>query len=100
MLMISKVDYHFWARFAKLAYILSYIMMFLVRTVGIERNGQRRWLGIGGLSFQPTEFVKIALILHLAVVIVKLGNGWIRTKALWPLPSGRFQSAQSLPLTI
>lgn len=74
MIIISKVDYHIWARFAKLAYILSYIMMFLVMTVGIERNGQKRWLGIGGLSFQPTEFVKIALILYLAVVIVKLGK--------------------------
>lgn len=74
MLIISKMDYHFFARFAKFAYILSYILMILVITVGIERNGQKRWLGVGSISFQPTEFVKIALVLYLSVIIVKMGK--------------------------
>ena len=74
MFIVSKINYHFFARFARLSYIVSYILMGLVMTVGIERNGQKRWLGIGDLSFQPTEFVKVALILYLAFTIVKMAR--------------------------
>ncbi len=85
MFIISKMDYHFFARFAKLAYILSYILMILVMTIGDERNGQKRWLGIGGLSFQPTEFVKIALVLYLAVIIVKMGKRLNEYEGIWAI---------------
>ena len=74
MFIVSKMNYHFFARFARLSYIVSYILMALVMTVGIERNGQKRWLGIGDVSFQPTEFVKVALILYLAFIIVRMGR--------------------------
>ncbi len=74
MLLISKIDYHRFARFAWPAYIVSYILMIAVHFVGIEVNGKRRWLGVSGASFQPTELVKIALILLLAVVINDYGN--------------------------
>lgn len=75
MLFISKVDYHFWVKFTGLAYVGALVMMILVNftPLGLERNGQKRWLGISeSLSFQPTEFVKIALILVTACVIVRL----------------------------
>ena len=85
MFVISKMDYHFFARFAKLAYILSYILMILVMAIGDERNGQKRWLGIGGLSFQPTEFVKIALVLYLSVVIVKMGKRLNEYEGIWAI---------------
>lgn len=74
MIVISKVDYHFWAKFAPLAYIVSLLLMVAVNftPLGIEYNGKKRWFGIGGHSlFQPTELVKVALILTMAVLIVK-----------------------------
>ncbi len=71
---ISKLDYHWYAKFAGLAYFLSYILMIAVTLFGRKVNGKRRWLGIGGASFQPTEFVKIALIVMLAVMITSMGN--------------------------
>ncbi|MFR5601923.1 MAG: FtsW/RodA/SpoVE family cell cycle protein [Lachnospiraceae bacterium] len=74
MLIISKIDYHVFARFAKLGYVVSIILMIAVALVGREVNGKKRWLGIGPISFQPTELVKIALILVLAVYITKIGN--------------------------
>ena len=74
MILVSKIDYHFYAKFAVVSYILSYILMIAVSLVGREVNGKKRWLGIGPLSFQPTEFVKIALILTLAVVITNMGK--------------------------
>lgn len=74
MLVISKIDYHLFAKFAASAYILSYILMIAVSIVGREVNGKKRWLGVGSVSFQPTEFVKIALIVMLAAIITVLGN--------------------------
>ncbi len=71
---ISKLDYHWYARFAVFAYVLSYVLMIAVTLFGREVNGKKRWLGIGALSFQPTEFVKIALIVLLAAVITQMGN--------------------------
>lgn len=74
MVIISKMDYHWYARFAIPAYVLSYVLMIAVSFVGKKVNGKRRWLDLGGLSFQPTEFVKVALIVMLAVMVVQMGK--------------------------
>ncbi len=81
MLIISKMDYHIFAKFAGLAVAVSYISMFLVNftPLGIERNGKKRWLGYGSFTIQPAELVKITVILVMAVIITKLGkkiNEW------------------------
>ncbi|NBH35285.1 FtsW/RodA/SpoVE family cell cycle protein [Clostridiaceae bacterium] len=73
-LFLSKLDYHWYARFALLAYVLSYVLMISVALVGKDSHGSRRWLKIGGITFQPTEFVKIVLIVLLAVVITHMGK--------------------------
>ena len=57
-LFISKLDYHWYAKFSIFAYMLSYVLMIAVTLVGKEVNGKKRWLGVGSLSFQPTEFVR------------------------------------------
>ena len=78
-LVISRLDYHWYARFAVFAYLLSYVLMIAVSLVGQKVNGKRRWLGVGSVSFQPTEFVKVALIVLLAALISQLGvkiNNW------------------------
>lgn len=74
MLVISKINYHFWARFAVLGLVTSYILMLLVTFVGKEVNGKRRWLAVGPIQFQPTEVAKIGVILFLAVFITILGK--------------------------
>ena len=72
MFAISFMDYHKFARFALLGYLTSYVLIFLVLTpLGITVNGATRWLGVGSFSFQPAEFVKIAVILFLAYIINK-----------------------------
>lgn len=74
MIIISKMDYHWYIRFSVLAYVLSYVLMIAVSLIGKKVNGKRRWLPLGPLSFQPTEFVKIALIVMLAALIVQMGK--------------------------
>ena len=81
MLIISKIDYHFFAKFTIPAVVVSYICMFLVNftPLGIEVNGKKRWLGYGSMRFQPAELVKITVILVVAVIITKTGkkiNEW------------------------
>jgi cell division protein FtsW len=41
----------------------------LIPGVGVEANGARRWLGAGPLTFQPSEVMKLALVLHVAAVL-------------------------------
>lgn len=76
MLVISKMDYHFFAKFTIPAIAVSYACMILVNftSLGIEVNGQKRWLGTRSVRFQPTELVKVTVILVLAVVITRLGK--------------------------
>lgn len=82
MLIVSKMDYRWYARFAVPAYIVSFILMVLVTLFGTEANGKRRWLDVGPVSFQPTEFVKIALIVLLAAVITQLGRNIEKWKSM------------------
>ena len=69
MWLISRMDYHKMARFATLAYILSMALSGAVLLVGDTYNGSRRWLSVGPLSFQPSEFAKPAVILFLSRII-------------------------------
>lgn len=81
MLVISKMNYHFFAKFTIPAIVVSYVCMLLVNftSLGIEVNGKKRWLGTRSLRIQPAELVKVTVILVLAVMITKLGkkiNEW------------------------
>ncbi len=75
MIVVSRIPYHFWERFAVLGYAVSVILILLVLTpLGYEANGARRWLRVG-ISIQPAEIAKLAMILFLASFICKLGKG-------------------------
>ena len=66
---VSKIDYHKWERLAWLGYLVSILLSTAVLFFGDEYNGSKRWLSLGPLSFQPSEFAKVAVILLLASVI-------------------------------
>lgn len=79
MIFVSRIDYHFWERFAVLGYIVAVVMILMVLSpLGHEVKGARRWLRLGPLSLQPAEIAKLAMILFLAVLVCKMGKG-IRT---------------------
>ena len=77
MYFVSKIDYHWFARFAWPGYAASYLTMLLTMfsPLGVASHGKKRWLKVGPgiLQFQPTELVKISLILLMAVLISSLG---------------------------
>lgn len=63
-----NLPYVIWKNFANLSYGIAIVFQLLLFTpLGIKINGQTRWLGLGEtISFQPSEFTKIALIIFLS----------------------------------
>ena len=69
MYLVSCMDYHVLTKMAPFLYVVSMGLSLAVLLFGDEYNGSKRWLSIGPLSFQPSEFAKVAVILLLTYVI-------------------------------
>lgn len=67
MLIISKIDYRYWKKFYKIAYVVSIILLLMVviPKIGVEAGGAKRWINLG-VQFQPSEVAKIGLIIFYA----------------------------------
>lgn len=82
MYVMANIDYHIWQKYAVLAYVMALTLSILVLLIGDEYNGSKRWLSFGPLSFQPSEFAKIAMILFLANMVVKHAKSMKKIKTL------------------
>lgn len=83
MYIVANIDYHIWAAFSVWGYILSAILSTLVLFIGQEINGSKRWLALGPLSFQPSEFAKVALIIFLAWIVTRQGKKIVKLKTMF-----------------
>jgi rod shape determining protein RodA len=64
MFLISMVDYHVLVEISPWAYGISLILLVAVKAVGTKVMGARRWINLGGgVHFQPSEWVKLVLII-------------------------------------
>ena len=73
----ALIDYHLICKFAIMYYLIGIILLVLVRftSFGIDYDtGAYRWLAIGSVVIQPSELVKIILIIVLAVLFSKVKN--------------------------
>ena len=77
----SRMDYHWFSKFAFPLYILANILLIATKFVGTTINGARRWIYVGGVSFQPAEFAKLAVILFFPTLIVRMGWKFRKLKA-------------------
>jgi len=66
MVAIAFTEYRFYSDFAYIVYTVAFFFLLVVMGYGIITSGAQRWIKIGSISFQPSEFVKISLILALA----------------------------------
>ncbi|MCA8868282.1 MAG: rod shape-determining protein RodA [Rhodobacteraceae bacterium] len=66
MLLIAMVPIWFWRNMAGLAYVVALILLVAVEFAGDMNMGARRWINLGFMQLQPSELMKITLVLALA----------------------------------
>ncbi|RKY33617.1 MAG: rod shape-determining protein RodA, partial [Candidatus Omnitrophota bacterium] len=67
--LITNIRYNLFLSIAYILYGVQIIFLISVLVTGKMALGAQRWISIGGLSFQPSEFAKIIIILTLARMI-------------------------------
>ena len=70
MLLASRVPMPLYRRCAFPFLALTLLLLALVPLIGVKANGSRRWLGVGGLTLQPSELAKLAVILSFSALTV------------------------------
>lgn len=76
MFIISRINYNIWRKAAVPFFALAIVslVLVLISTHGLELKGAKRWIMLGPVSFQPTEMVKLAVIVYLASLLSKKGK--------------------------
>lgn len=89
MYTLYKVPYLFWRRYAGLLLVSCYglLILVLVPGIGLVRGGAQSWIGVGAFSIQPSEFMKLGLILFLAhyVTVQRKKMNRLRDGFIYPL---------------
>ncbi len=66
MLVVAVIDIRFWYRAAYPIYLAAAVLLVLVDVKGVRGLGAQRWLELGPLSLQPSELMKVGLVMVLA----------------------------------
>ena len=72
----SLIDYHKLIRLSPIIFIsaLFFLVIVLIPHIGTKVYGANRWINIGKLTFQPSEFAKLALIFYQTAILAKFQN--------------------------
>ena len=71
-ILISFLKIQFWFKFAYIFYGLILILLFLVDSYGITSSGSKRWINLFFINIQPSELMKVGLIIFLAKYYTKI----------------------------
>lgn len=69
VLIFAKIDYHFWRKISKTAIFIAVGLLVIVLISGFAAKGASRWINLGPLNFQPSEFAKFAMIIHFSTML-------------------------------
>jgi rod shape determining protein RodA len=84
-LVLSRIPESLWKASAFPGYAVILVMLIAVELLGAVRGGSQRWLELGFTRLQPSEFMKLALVLAVARFYDLLPAGELRSfNALWP----------------
>lgn len=82
MIIMATLDLRFWYRFSYLFYYAALILLILVHLLGHTAMGATRWIDLGFIRIQPSEFMKIAIIFALARYFHNIQNKKITLRYL------------------
>ena len=85
MVVIALIDIRFWRRTAPLAYAGALVLLVAVEVAGETGMGAQRWLKLGPLRLQPSELMKIAVVMMLASYYGWLDRGRV-SRPVWVVP--------------
>lgn len=71
MLFASRLPMDFYRKISLPFFVFVIVLLLLVPVIGVKANGARRWLGVGGLTIQPSELAKLGIILIFSSMICK-----------------------------
>ncbi len=74
LFIIYKQKKEFFYKYSFYLYIIGIILLILVLFFGVETNGARSWFVIKGFSIEPSEFMKVFLIIYLSTTLDKYKN--------------------------
>jgi cell division protein FtsW len=74
MSLASLMPLEWWRGKAKFAYMVSMALQLAVLFIGIDINGNRNWISIFGIAIQPSEFLKVAVVLHVSAFLSARGR--------------------------
>ena len=66
LLVVALIDLRFWMRYAYVIYFIGLALLVAVEVMGATGMGARRWINLGVILLQPSEVMKICLVLALA----------------------------------
>ena len=81
MLGVSLIDPDYYRRYWRQLYAVSLLLLLLVIPLGTEARGSQRWIGIGSVTFQPSELGKLLVVLGVAGFLAERARrlGEVRT---------------------
>jgi cell division protein FtsW len=71
---VLRIKMEFWERINAKLLIVGVVMLLLVLVAGKEVNGSLRWISLGVVHIQPSEFMKLFAVFYLAGYLVRRGN--------------------------
>ncbi len=71
---IACIDYRVLISLAPIAYGVILSLLVAVLIVGDEIKGSRRWIDLGPIGFQPSEWTKLVMVLFLAWLLTRMGK--------------------------
>ncbi|MGE7766118.1 rod shape-determining protein RodA [Peribacillus sp. NPDC096540] len=85
MVGVALFDFELLERWAAPLYSVGIGLLILVHFFGTFKNGATRWISLGFFELQPSEFMKVFLILYLAVVLKRVANRALSFKDSIPI---------------